>query len=64
MVRIRFESIKVNSLSESSSVNSGLNLIIGRTSTEENHDAMGTIDGKGNRIEGGLHIHSSGQSPR
>ena len=55
MVRIRFESIKIDSLSESSSVNSGINVVIGRSSREEINEGMGAINGDRNKVSGGLH---------
>lgn len=57
MVRIRFDSIQIDELSSSSSVNTGINVIIGRKSQEEIHESMGTFDGSRNRAQGGIHIH-------
>lgn len=61
MVRIRFESIEIDSLSESSSVNSGINVVIGRSSREEIKEGMGAINGKRNKVSGGLHIIAPGR---
>lgn len=55
MVRIRFESIKIDKLADSSSVNSGLNVIIGRYSRDQTNDIIGA-SGKSNRIEAGQHV--------
>jgi hypothetical protein len=55
MVRIRFESIKIDSLSESSSANSGINIVIGRSSREEINEGMGAINGDRNQVTNGLH---------
>ncbi|TMV52174.1 hypothetical protein FE783_04315 [Paenibacillus mesophilus] len=61
MVRIRFESIKIDSLSKSSSVNSGINVVIGRSSREEINEGMGAIDGKHNEVSGGMHTIAPGR---
>lgn len=56
MVRIRFDTIKIESLSDSSSVNNGVNILIGRTSTERINESMGTVGGNRNLVENGLHV--------
>ncbi|GAA3405910.1 hypothetical protein ACFFNY_26105 [Paenibacillus hodogayensis] len=56
MVRIRFESIEIDTVSESSSVNSGINVLLGRVSTERSSEAMGSVDGKGNKLTDGLYV--------
>lgn len=64
MVRIRFESIEIDSVSDSSSVNSGINIVMGRSSREEIDEAMGSIDGKRNQATNGRHRLRSGRLPR
>ncbi|MBD2862073.1 hypothetical protein [Paenibacillus oceani] len=56
MVRIRFESIRIDELTDSSSVNTGINVIIGRTSREEVSESRGSFDGTRNQAHGGIHI--------
>lgn len=56
MVRIRFDSIKIDTLSNSSSVNNGINIVIGRTSRDQRNEGMGSIDGKNNRATAGHHV--------
>ncbi|TNJ66241.1 hypothetical protein FE784_11240 [Paenibacillus hemerocallicola] len=63
MVRIRFGTIKIDSLADSSSVNSGINIIIGRSSREETNEGMGSINGKDNRVEAGQHVMRTNRSP-
>ncbi|PYI55456.1 hypothetical protein [Paenibacillus flagellatus] len=65
MVRIRFESIEVEKLSDSSSIQSGVNVIVGRTSRDETNEGFGSIGGCGNRAEGGRHAVRTGRpAPR
>lgn len=63
MVRIRFGSIEIDSVSDSSSVNSGINIVIGRSSREETNEGMGSIDGKDNRVEAGQHVLRANRRP-
>jgi hypothetical protein len=56
MMRIRFESIRIESLSDSSSVNAGHNVIVGRTSREQLNESFGSVGGNGNVVENGVHI--------
>ncbi|MDF2719496.1 MAG: hypothetical protein K0R28_6421 [Paenibacillus sp.] len=63
MVRIRFGTIEIDSVSDSSSVNSGINIVIGRSSREETNEGMGSINGKDNRVEAGLHVIRTNRRP-
>ncbi|RKN86397.1 hypothetical protein [Paenibacillus ginsengarvi] len=60
MVRIRFDSIKIDTISGSSSVNKGLNVIIGRRSSEQRNEAMGSVAGSDNRVESGQSVGRTG----
>lgn len=55
-MRIRFESIRIDRLSDSSSVNAGHNVVVGRTSREAINEGMGSVGGSGNVVENGVHI--------
>ncbi|MDF2721245.1 MAG: hypothetical protein K0Q59_920 [Paenibacillus sp.] len=59
MVKIKFESIVIDSLSESSSINTGINVIVGRTSQDELSEAMGSVDGLHNQVCNGQHLFNS-----
>jgi hypothetical protein len=63
VVRIRFGTIEIDSVADSSSVNSGINIIIGRSSREETNEGMGSINGKDNRVEAGQHVIHANRRP-
>ncbi|MEF3304960.1 hypothetical protein [Paenibacillus sp. GYB003] len=63
IVRIRFGSIEIDRIADSSSVNAGINVIIGRTAREQTNEALGTGGGKGNRIEAGQHVLRTKRPP-
>lgn len=55
MIRIDFESIRVDRLSRSSGLFAGTNILIGRTNMHRVNAGMGAVDGDRNIVDGGFH---------
>ena len=55
VVRIQFQSIHIDEIAETSSVNKGTNRIIGRRHSEKINQGLGEISGEHNVILGGKH---------
>lgn len=60
MVRIQFESIHIDSLAASSSVNKGTNRIVGRRHSTKSNQGLGEVSGEGNVVIGGKHVVNDG----
>lgn len=59
LVQIRFTSITIEQLSDSSSVNQGINMIAGRKSCEQVNEGFGSINGDRNKTNGGINVQRS-----
>ncbi|MGO4496826.1 hypothetical protein AB4114_13085 [Paenibacillus sp. 2RAB27] len=55
MVRIQFQSIHIDDITENSSVNKGSNRISGRRHSVKTNQGLGAINGKRNVVLGGKH---------
>lgn len=55
MVRIQFQSIHIDDISENSSVNKGSNRISGRRHSVKTNQGLGAIEGEHNMVFGGKH---------
>lgn len=60
VVRIQFQSIHIDSLAASSSVNKGTNRIVGRRHSVKTNQGLGEVSGEGNVVIGGNHVVSDG----
>jgi hypothetical protein len=56
MVTIRFSSITIKNTANSSSVSSGLNMIINRRDDRKINEGFGAIDGKKNKANFSKHV--------
>lgn len=56
MVRIRFQSIHIDSVANTSGINKGENRIIGRKHAIKSNDGLGEVSGDGNVVTGGNHL--------
>ncbi|MBD0379821.1 hypothetical protein [Paenibacillus sedimenti] len=56
MVRIYFQSIHIDDIAETSSVNKGTNLIIGRNHTLKRNQGLGELNGEHNAATDGTHV--------
>jgi hypothetical protein len=56
MVRIRFQSIHIDAITASSSVNKGTNRIVGRRHSGKTNQGLGAIHGEGNLVQDGKHV--------
>ncbi|UKS24862.1 hypothetical protein LOZ80_25055 [Paenibacillus sp. HWE-109] len=56
MVRIQFQSIHIDAIAETSSVNKGTNRIIGRRHSVKVNQGLGEVAGEHNVILGGKHV--------
>lgn len=62
MVRIQFQSIHIDEIAETSSVNKGSNRIIGRRHSLKVNQGLGEIRGEQNVILGGKHSVQDGDT--
>jgi len=62
LVRIQFQSIHIDEIAETSSVNRGTNRIIGRRHSEKVNQGLGEIKGEHNIILGGKHSVQDGDT--
>ncbi|MDQ0896453.1 MULTISPECIES: hypothetical protein [unclassified Paenibacillus] len=62
MVRIQFQSIHIDGIAETSSVNKGSNRIIGRRHSLKVNQGLGEISGEQNVIMGGKHVVQDGDT--
>ncbi|SDN31608.1 hypothetical protein SAMN04487897_102482 [Paenibacillus sp. yr247] len=62
MVRIQFQSIHIDGITETSSVNKGTNRIIGRRHSMKVNQGLGEIHGEHNVIMGGKHVVQDGDT--
>ncbi|NOV00165.1 hypothetical protein [Paenibacillus planticolens] len=60
MVRIQFQSIHIDNLENSSSVNKGTNRIVGKRDFSKNNQGLGAVHGERNVIIGGKHAVDDG----
>lgn len=60
MVRIQFQSIHIDNLAESSSVNKGTNRIVGRRHSSKTNQGLGAVSGERNVVIGGKHVADDG----
>lgn len=56
MVRIRFQSIRIDGISESSGFFQGENRLVGRRDTAKSNEGLGEVIGNGNTVTGGTHV--------
>ncbi|MFD0697862.1 hypothetical protein ACFQZT_27695 [Paenibacillus sp. GCM10027628] len=56
MVRIYFQSIQIDDIQKTSSVNKGTNRIVGRRHTHKSNQGLGELKGEHNVATGGNHL--------
>ncbi|RTE09862.1 hypothetical protein [Paenibacillus whitsoniae] len=56
LVRIKFQSIHIDQIAASSSVNKGTNRIVGRRSNDKVNNGLGAVRGEGNLVQDSKHI--------
>ncbi|TXK82543.1 hypothetical protein [Paenibacillus sp. N3.4] len=62
MVKIQFQSIHIDEITQTSSVNNGTNRIIGRRHSEKVNQGLGEVKGEQNVILGGKHLVQDGDT--
>ncbi|MEW9699900.1 hypothetical protein [Paenibacillus sp. SI8] len=62
MVRIQFQTIHIDDISETSSVNHGTNRIIGRRHSAKSNQGLGDINGEHNTVIHGKHLVHDGDT--